>query len=71
MARLYLSIKEYCEKYNVPRTTVQYWVKKGILNARKDVRPFQIPDDQPIPFKDKVTDSFRYRWKDEKTGFII
>lgn len=64
----YLTIKQYAEKYNVPRTTVQYWVKRGILESDNAKRPFKIPDDQPYPFKDKLLPSFRYSWRDDEKG---
>ena len=66
-----LTIKQYCEKYDVPRTTVQYWLKRGLLKKSRGKRPFLIPDNQPIPYKDDLFPSFRYRWKDEERGYSI
>lgn len=65
MSRPYLTIKQYCEKYNVPRTTVQDWVRNGTLEVLRWKRPMLIPDDQPIPERSK--DYFNgWRYKREK-----
>ncbi len=63
MSRKYLTIKEYCEKYNVPRTTVQSWIKSGILEAITFKRPFRIPDDQGVPVKDPSYHRWYYTFK--------
>lgn len=63
MARPYLTMEQYCLKYDVPRSTVRYWIQQGVLEVRKDVRPMLIPDGQGIPYKDPDIHKFRYQWK--------
>lgn len=65
MARRYLTIKEYCAEHSVKRTTVQHWIRNGTLKARTDVRPYMIPADQPVPYKDPSIHAWRYQWKKE------
>lgn len=60
--RSYLTVKEYCKKYDVPRSTVRSWIKSGTIEARRDVRPILIPDDQPFPVKDPDIHGWRYQW---------
>lgn len=65
MSRPYLTIKQYSEKYNVPRTTVQSWIHNGKLNVVKWKRPMLIPDDQPIPTREKgYFNGWRYKRED-------
>ena len=63
--RSYLTIKQYCKKYDIPRTTVQGWIKDGTLEAIHIKRPYLIPDDQPIPVKD---DGYYNGWRYRRNG---
>ena len=65
MARGYLTIKQYCEKYGISRTTVQHWIRHGKIEAVTWKRPYMIPEDQPIPYKDPSIHKWRYQWKEE------
>ena len=65
MSRPYLTIKGYSEKYGVPRTTVQGWIKDGTLQCMKFKRPYLIPDDQPVPRKEPGYFN-NWRWKREE-----
>lgn len=62
MARPYLTIKQYSAKYGVPRTTVQAWIRNGTLEALRWKRPMLIPDDQPVPTREKgYFNGWRYK----------
>ena len=60
MGRLYLTIAEYAEKHGIPKRTVNEWVRKGKLEARTDIYPARIPDDQPVPVKNPLYHSWRW-----------
>ena len=67
MTRRYLTRAEFSKKYNVPRTTLNYWIKMGYIEVRKDVRPMLIPDDQGIPYHDPdIYKGRRYQWKEKR-----
>ena len=61
-----MTIKEYSEKYHVPRTTVQSWIRNGTLKALTIKRPFMIPDDQGVPVKDPSYHGWYYTFKNER-----
>ena len=62
MARRYLTIAQYGEKYGIPKRTVNEWVRNGKLEARTDIYPKLIPDDQPVPVKDPEFHAWRWRF---------
>lgn len=66
MSRRYLKVDEYSEKYGVPKSTVKKWIRDKTLDARTDIRPMLIPDDQPVPVKEG--NSWRYTWKENVNG---
>lgn len=48
----WLTVKEYSERYGVPKATVRNWVKRGLLRIRKDLYPVRVLDGKKAPIRD-------------------
>lgn len=58
-----MTVSEYSVCYDVPRSTVKGWIRRGLLKADKSRRPMLIAEGQTVPQKDPDIHRWRYQWK--------
>lgn len=62
MGRNYITVREYCRKYDIPHVTIYYWAKKGKIKLDRTTYPARILDDGNPPRKNPDFHRWQYQF---------